>query len=474
MLTRGARAFAALSLLLLASSSFLAFADASSSSPAASHRHFVVDARDVLVSFHAVLLLPSNGDCEIRAVFARHLAFEELRSSASSSLSHYVIVCPKTHNLKPPRSSFPETQADPKAAFLSWAAHVSRPVMLLPSASSSSLKENNGLSTEEASPRDCSRRWSPNDRARFDAWTRGVLPRARRAVEQAFENESEKGGEEGFLELPLSSFASPPPLLPLEVNGIADLPLSTLRAGLLPAHLNAEASRGEEYEGFGSLDAIAAKLSEWLRFPYATEALLDAAASAADAATSAAAPGEEGLLSIALPSLSKHHRKRPLPASVDWSTKNVLGPVKNQHINGTPCGCCWAFATTGVVEGVVGVVSGKTPPSLSEQQLIDCDRGGPFDDLGCEGGSVEGKERESFEKREGENERKRGREKEEDEDERKSQKNSFFSSFKKQMFPLFQFQNRRCLLHHREPRPPRLRRGLPLLRDRQGRKRMPP
>ena len=29
-------------------------------------------------------------------------------------------------------------------------------------------------------------------------------------------------------------------------------------------------------------------------------------------------------------------------------------------------------------------------PSLSEQQLIDCDRGPPFDDLGCAGGSVEG------------------------------------------------------------------------------------
>ena len=97
------------------------------------------------------------------------------------------------------------------------------------------------------------------------------------------------------------------------------------------------------------------------------------------------------LLSSPLSKKHHHRRRRPLPASVDWSTKNVLGPVKNQHINGTPCGCCWSFATTGVVEGVVGVVSGKIPPSLSEQQLIDCDRGPPFDDLGCDGGSVEGK-----------------------------------------------------------------------------------
>ena len=246
-----------------------------------------------------------------------------------------------------------------------------------------------------AGPRDCSRRWSSGDRARFDAWTSSVLPRARGAIERAFEKSEEDHQEEEFLELP--PFALPRPELPLEINGIADLPVQTLRAGLLPARLNAEAA--EDDEGFG-VDAVATKLAEWLRFPYATEALLDAAASAADAAAAASSSSEEEEdLSIPLPALSKrhHHRhpKRPLPASVDWSTKNVLGPIKNQHINGTPCGCCWAFATTGVVEAVVGVVSEKSPPSLSEQQIIDCDRGPPFDDLGCDGGSVEGEWRES-------------------------------------------------------------------------------
>ena len=300
-------------------------------------------------------------------------------------------------------------QADPKAAFLSWAAHVRRPVMLLP-APSPSRESKSGLSDEgeeaaaaaaaaaaatPAGPRDCSRRWSATDRARFDAWTSSVLPRARGAIERAFDADEEREREgEDLFELPLS-FASRP--LPLEVNGVADLPLSTLRAGLLPSRLNDAEAAAKEDEGLG-LDALAARLAEWLRFPYAADALLDAAAAAASASPAASSSEEEqdDLPSLALspPSLSRHRKrpKRPLPASVDWSTEGVLGPVKNQHINGTPCGCCWAFATTGVVEGAVGVAAGKTPPSLSEQQLIDCDRGGPFDDLGCEGGSVEGKE----------------------------------------------------------------------------------
>ena len=46
-----------------------------------------------------------------------------------------------------------------------------------------------------------------------------------------------------------------------------------------------------------------------------------------------------------------------------------------QHVGGAPCGCCWAFATIGVTECIVGMAQGK-PISLSEQQLIDCDRAG--------------------------------------------------------------------------------------------------
>ena len=49
--------------------------------------------------------------------------------------------------------------------------------------------------------------------------------------------------------------------------------------------------------------------------------------------------------------------------------------MRLQHVGGAPCGCCWAFATIGVTECIVGMALGQ-PISLSEQQLIDCDKGG--------------------------------------------------------------------------------------------------
>lgn len=63
------------------------------------------------------------------------------------------------------------------------------------------------------------------------------------------------------------------------------------------------------------------------------------------------------------------------PKEVDWRTRDVVGPIKNQHVGGSPCGCCWAFATIGVTECIVAMATGK-PISLSEQQLIDCDKAG--------------------------------------------------------------------------------------------------
>jgi len=75
-----------------------------------------------------------------------------------------------------------------------------------------------------------------------------------------------------------------------------------------------------------------------------------------------------------------------LPPTVDWRTKGIITPVKDQG----GCGSCWTFGTTESIESFWALAKG-TLPVLSEQQSVDCtpnpnDCGGTG---GCGGGTAE-------------------------------------------------------------------------------------
>lgn len=82
-----------------------------------------------------------------------------------------------------------------------------------------------------------------------------------------------------------------------------------------------------------------------------------------------------------LPSLGFHNHSEvngTVPNYVDWVRRGKVTGVKRQG----GCGACWAFSSTGAIEGAWAIATNRLV-SLSEQQLLNC-----APSQGCRGGTM--------------------------------------------------------------------------------------
>ena len=71
-----------------------------------------------------------------------------------------------------------------------------------------------------------------------------------------------------------------------------------------------------------------------------------------------------------------------IPTEIDWRTEGAVNAVQDQG----QCGSCWAFSAVASIEGRNKIFGDKQLYKLSEQQLVDCAKGAPYESEGCNGG----------------------------------------------------------------------------------------